>query len=210
MIKINRGHHSDTGIGHIRGIPGTAQADLDDRDIHRCIGERGVRHRSDDLEEGHLDAVDLALINECDVRLDLTPHLVEALVGDRLAVNRDPLRHTHHVRAGESAGAQTIGPQQRFDHRSGAALAVRPGQMDDGIHPLGIAQEFGQRPDPPQAGCDTMFRPATGERGDDFGMSLFGRHDAQSLGRCRVNAPPASWLEAAAERNLRVPRCCLL
>ena len=124
-------------------------------------------------------------INECDVRLDLTPHLVEALVADRLAVNRDPLRHTHHVRAGESAGAQTIGPQQRFDHRSGAALAVRPGQVDDGIHPLGVAQEFGQRPDPPQAGCDTMFRPATGERGDDFGMSLFGRHDAQSLGRRR-------------------------
>ena len=137
VIKIDRGDHSDTGIGHVGGIPGTAQADLDDRDIHRCIGERGIRHRGDDLEEGHLDAVDLALINECDVRLDLTPQLVEALVGDRLAVNGDPLRHAHHVRAGESAGAQTIGPQQRFDHRSGAALAVGPGQVDDGIRPAG-------------------------------------------------------------------------
>jgi hypothetical protein len=27
-----------------------------------------------------------------------------------------------------------------------------------------------------------MFWPPTGERGDDLAMSLFGRHDAQSLG----------------------------
>ena len=92
------------------------------------------------------------LINECDVRLDLPPDLVEALVGDRLAVDRDPLRHTHHVRAGESAGPQTIGPQQRFDHRSGAALAVRPGQVDDGIHPLGS----------PRSSVSALIRPRLG------------------------------------------------
>jgi hypothetical protein len=28
-----------------------------------------------------------------------------------------------------------------------------------------------------------MFRPPAGERGDDLCVRLFGRHDAQSLGR---------------------------
>ena len=32
-----------------------------------------------------------------------------------------------------------------------------------------------------------MFRPAAGERGDDLGMSVSGRHDPQSLGRCQLS-----------------------
>ena len=92
------------------------------------------------------------------------------------------------MRAGESTGPKTIGAQQRFDHRRGTALAVGPRQVDDRVHPLWIAQQLGQRPDPSEAGCYPMFGPPAGERGDDLGVSLFSRHDAQSLGACQRTA----------------------
>ena len=99
VIKIDWGDHRNLRIGHIGGVPGPAQADLHDRDVDRCVGKGGVRHRRDDLEEGHRDAVDLAFVDECNVRLDLSPHIVEALIADRLPVDGDAFCHARR-RAG--------------------------------------------------------------------------------------------------------------
>ena len=59
----------------------------------------------------------------------------------------------NHVWAGESTGTKAIGSQQRFDHGGGTALAVGPGQVDDRVSPLWIAEQLGQCPDPAEAGA---------------------------------------------------------
>jgi hypothetical protein len=112
VIKIDWGHHGDLGIGHIGRVPGTTQANLNDCDTNRRIGECGIRHGRDDLEEGHRYAVDLAFIDERHIWRDLPPYLVEALVADWLTVDGDPLSNAHQMRAGESSSAQAIGAQQ--------------------------------------------------------------------------------------------------
>ena len=183
VIKIDWSDHRNICIGNIGRIPGAAQADLDDCDIDRRIGKCGVGHCRDDLEEGQRHAINLAFVNHCNIRLDLAPHLVEAFIADRLPVDGDPLGHAQYVWTGESTGTKAIGSQQRFDHGRGTALAVGAGQVDDRVSPLWIAKQLGQRPDPAEARCWAMFRPAAGERGDDLCVRLFGRHDAQSLGR---------------------------
>ena len=55
-------------------------------------------------------------VDEVGVRRDVVERAHELLVGELLAVDRDPLGHPLHVRAGEPAGAQVEGPQQRVDH----------------------------------------------------------------------------------------------
>ena len=156
------------------------------------VGEGGVRHRGDDLEEGHRHPVDLLGVHQIDVRGDLTEHVVEATLGQRLAVDRDPLGHRGHVRAGEASGAQPVGPQQRLDHGRGAALAVGAGDVDHRVGPLRITEQLGQGGDAPQAGRDPVLGPATGQGGDDLGVrGVLGqrgglRHGPPSLGRSRA------------------------
>ena len=119
-------------------------------------------------------AVDQLLVDHRDVRGDLAPGLVEALVGDRLAVDGDPLGHVRHVRGGEAAGPQPVRAQQRLDHGRRAALAVGPGQVDHRVGPLRVAEQLGQRGDPAQARRDPVLGPAAGQRGDDLGVGLLG------------------------------------
>ena len=93
VVDVDRGDHGDVGVGDVGRVPGAAESDLDHRHVDRGVGERRVRHRGDDLEEGHRDAVDLLLVDHRDVGLELPPDLVEALLADRLPVDGDPLGH---------------------------------------------------------------------------------------------------------------------
>jgi hypothetical protein len=62
--------------------------------------------------------------------------------------------------------------------------------VDDGVRPLWVSEQLGQRLNPAEARCWSVFRPPAGERGDDLGVRLFGRHDAQSLGRTPSDESP--------------------
>ena len=66
------------GVGDVGGVPGAAHADLDDRDVDRRVGEGGVGHRGEHLEERQPDVV---------------PGVDQVEVGRHVVVRRDePLR----------------------------------------------------------------------------------------------------------------------
>jgi hypothetical protein len=170
VVDVDRRHHGHVRVRDVGGVPGAAQPDLDHRHVDRGVGERRVRHGRDDLEEGHRHPVELLLVDQCHVRLDLTPGLVEPLVGDGQPVDGDPLGHAHHVRAGEPPGAEARRPQQRLDHRGRAALAVRPGHVDDRVGALRIAEQGGEGADPGQARRHPVLGPAPSQGGDDLAV----------------------------------------
>ena len=51
MVDRDRQHHGDRGVGDVGGVPGAAEADLDHGHVDGGVGEGGVRHRDDRLEE---------------------------------------------------------------------------------------------------------------------------------------------------------------
>jgi hypothetical protein len=55
VVQGDRGDHRDGAVGHVGGVPGAAEADLDHGDVHRHVGEDGERHAGEDLEEGQRD-----------------------------------------------------------------------------------------------------------------------------------------------------------
>ena len=154
-----------------------AQADLDDGHLDRGVGERGVRHADDGLEERQ--RVGLGGVDEVGVRRHVVERADELLVGQRAAVDADPLAHPLDVGAGEAAGAQVQRAQQRVDHARGRRLAVGAGQVDDGVAALRVAEQLGERADP----VERRLEPGLGPAGQQGVLDL-----GKGLGRARGGA----------------------
>ena len=52
VVQVDGGDDGDVPVDHVGGVPGAAHADLDDGDVHGRVGEGGVRHAGEHLEEG--------------------------------------------------------------------------------------------------------------------------------------------------------------
>ena len=128
VVDADRGHHRDRPVRDVGGVPQAAHADLHDRDVDRRVRERGVRHPDDRLEEAQ--RVRLRGVDEVRVRRDVVEGADELRVGQRLAVDRDPLVDPLEVGAGEATRAQVERPQQGVDHPARGRLAVGAGQVD--------------------------------------------------------------------------------
>ena len=131
---------------------------LDDRDVHRGLGERGVGQADHDLEERHRDAVDGARVDQFHVRQALSDELVEGVGVHRAAVDGDALGQVDEMRGADASGAQPQGAQQRLDHEGSAALAVCAGDLDDRKGVLRGAEEIAQGLDALQAGGHPVSR----------------------------------------------------
>ena len=111
----------------------------------------------------------------------------ELLVGQRLAVDADPLVHPLEVGAGEPAGAQVERAQQRVDHPAGRGLAVGAGQVDHRVAALRVAEQLDEGPDPVERRLEPGLRPARQQGVLDLGEGLgeAGLRDSRSW-RARV------------------------
>ena len=160
VVDRDRGDDGDLAVGDVRRVPRATHPDLDHGDVDRCVGEGCVGHRHEHLEERHERPVvlDGPVVHEVDVGDDLLVGLDEPLCADRLTVQRDPLPHVLQVRADESAGPQTLFPQQGLDHSGGRGLPVRAGEVDHAEGVLGVAQQVADRGDPIQAGHEVVLR----------------------------------------------------
>ena len=79
-------------------------------DVDRRIGERDEGEHRQQLEErqrGIARRRELG-VDEVDERRDLVPGVCDGGIGDRLAVDHDPLGEPLEVRAREQAGAQAV------------------------------------------------------------------------------------------------------
>ena len=136
VVVVDRTDHGDRGVHHVGGVGDAAQAHLDDRHVHRRLGEGLVGQRGHHLEERHRDAVDGPLVDQVDQPLGVCDQGVELVVADPFAVDADALGEVDQMRAGVATGAQAKRPQQRVDHDGGAALAVGAGDLDHGVGAL--------------------------------------------------------------------------
>ena len=146
-------------------------------DVDGRVGEGRERQRRQDLEvrQRHPAVGRRVGVDDGDVGRDLLPRREQALRGDRLPVEADALTGVGEVRRREQAGAQAERPQQRLHHACRRALAVRAGDVDDGVRRLGAAEQVGEGGDPREGRLDPVLRPArlearpeASEPGDQF------------------------------------------
>ena len=165
MVEPDRGDDAHAAVGDICRVPRPAHADFDDGDIDRSIGKRGERHCCHHLEEGERDATigDRPGIDEFHIGLDVVPRAGKPRRGDGLAVEADALTGIEQVGRGEQAGSKAELSQQRFDDAGRCRLAIRSGDVDDGVRALGVAEEFDDRCDADERGLDHLLRPARGQ-----------------------------------------------
>src|SRR5690606_13509336 len=171
VVEADRGDHGDGAVRHVRGVPRAAHARLDHRDVDRRVRERRVRHRGEDLEERQ--PLRVLAADELDVGQHVPERLGEALLAERLPVDRDPLPQRGQLGAGEHPRAQPALAQQRLDEPCGARLPVRPGDVDHRVGAVRLAEDVDQIPDPVERGVDVPLDPAGHDRGD--GAAVVGR-----------------------------------
>ena len=166
MVDADRRDDRHVGVDDVRRVPGPAHPDLDDGDVDRQVGERGVRDGHEDLEVGHRRAAvdDRASIDDLDERDDLVVGGEEPLGVDRPTADGDALEHRVQVGRGEPAGLQAQLAQQPLDDARGARLAVRARHVDDGEGALGVAEQLHDGPDPVERGLEVVLGGAREDR----------------------------------------------
>ena len=174
MVEPDRRDDGHDAVGDVRRVPAAAEADLDDRHVDGRVGERGEGERRHHLEvrQGHASVGGGVGVDDRDVGGDLLPGGQEAVRRDRLAVEADALAGVDEVRGREQAGPQAERAQQGLHHAGRGALAVRAGDVDDGVGRLGAAEQVGEGGDPGERGLDLVLgppglegRPQVGQRG---------------------------------------------
>ena len=166
MVEADRGDDRDGRVDDVGGIPASAHADFDDRDVDGGVGERGERHGGDDLELAHLGSPgSLGLrVDEFDERFEL-PVDLDVLSGrDGLAVDRDALHGRLQVRARGASGAAVQRRQQCVDHARDGGLAVGAGHVDARVAPLRRAEKLEQCTDAGGARVEFRFGPTLVEQ----------------------------------------------
>ena len=143
MVQGDRGHDGDRRVEHVRRVPRPAHADLDGGDVDRRVGERGVGHRHEDLEERHPRGArgGTAGVDEVDVRDDVVVGRDEPVGRQGFPVDRDALAHLEEVGTGEAAGAQAVLAEQPLGHPGRRGLAVRPREVHRPERRLRVAQQ---------------------------------------------------------------------
>jgi hypothetical protein len=158
VVDRDRGDDGDDAVGDVGGVPDPAHADLDHGHVDGSVGERGVGHPHDRLEEAEREL--LLRVDQMGVRRDVVEGAHELLVGQRLAVDRDPLVDPLEVRTGEPARAQVQRSQQGVDHPAGGGLAVGAGEVDHRVGALRVAQQPGERADAVEGRLELGLGPA--------------------------------------------------
>ncbi len=133
MVHADAREHADLGIGDVGRVPLPSHADLGDDDVDGGVGEDREREDREHLEVGEGRPARLGEfgVDDVEVRGDLVEDPHEVLIGDRVAVDGDPLGHRMQVGAGEASHPQVVGGEDRIDHPRRRRLAVRPGHRDD-------------------------------------------------------------------------------
>ena len=141
MVDRDVRHHRNACRQAVRRVPGTAQTDLDDRDVDGEIGEPAVRARGEDVEPRRVDP-ELAFDDR-----DRAQQPVELLVGDRFALVHDPLVDALEVRARERPDRQPDMEQELRGDARGARLAVGSRDVHGRELELGRSEVLEQRVD---------------------------------------------------------------
>ena len=144
VVHRNWRKYGHIAIGDVGRVPLATHADLKHEHVDRGIREdREAKHgkRLEECQSGVTLGLELR-VDDLDERLDLLPDGVQALVADRLAVDRHALVQANEVRAGEATGAQAMLAQDAFDEASGRGLAVSAGHVNDAVGLLRVAEQF--------------------------------------------------------------------
>ncbi len=172
VVQPDRGDHRDGRVHDVRRVPRAAHAHLDHRDVDGRVGEHGVRERGERLEVRQ--RVLVPGVDQVEVGLDLGERGDEAVVGERLAVQADPLGHPLQVRTGVAADPQTQLAQEGVGHPGRGRLAVGAGHQQHRVRRLRAAQDVEQVPDAIQRGVQSGLGPAPGERRLHLGQRALG------------------------------------
>ena len=204
MVEVDGGDDGDLGIEDVRRVPRAAEADLDDRDVDRCVGEGGVGERDQHLEEVHPASAGLEGpgVDELDQRCDLVVGGDELLTRDRLARQRDPLTDVVQVRRGEAPRGEPALAQDRVDHPARRRLAVGAGEMDRGVGALRVAGELHDRADAVERRADVVLGGAGQDLLLDLAHPLHLLEVAGRLEGCGIRAAAHDGSPASSSRTI--------
>jgi hypothetical protein len=138
VVERDVRQHRHRAVGDVGGVPAAQEPHLDDGGRDRLVREPAEGRRGQQLE------VRRGLVEQRLEAGQVAQHPGQVAVGDRLAVAGDPLVDRLEVGAREGADREVVGAQQRRDHAGHRALAVRPGDVHDGLVVLRVAQHLAQ------------------------------------------------------------------
>ena len=151
MVEIHVRDDRHAAVPGMGRIEAPAQADLDEGDIERLLGEPA---EDDGGQQFELGRVAEAVRDPVRGHEDLADQPRERVGRDRTAVDDQPLAIRHEVRLGRLADPQARGPKRRSGQGQHAALAVRAGDERAAQAELRVAEFVEDGPDPPEAQVD--------------------------------------------------------
>ena len=122
----------------VGAVEASAKANLYDLGIDVRIAEGEERHSGEELEGAEATRGVAKFI--IDDGLELGDERSETVLGDRFAVDRNPLGEFVEVGASVEAGAEMGCPKDRFDHGGDGAFALGAGDVDGEAGGLGAAE----------------------------------------------------------------------
>ena len=172
MVERDRREDRDLPVGDVGRVPLAAHADLDDRDIHRGVGEARERQHGECLEVGELGFAGRGElgVDDADERDDVVPVRNQRAIGDRLAVDHDALVDPLQVRTRHEARAQPVGAQDALGDTARRGLAVGAGDVDDGVRALRVAEHLHGT----AGGLEARLRRALADAGEQVGVDAVG------------------------------------
>jgi hypothetical protein len=121
VVVLDVGHDRDAQVGGVRRVEAPTEADLDHRGIDFGIGQRLEAGRGQDLELGGRPGIGLDSVNRIQDGLDDGG---KRLLGEPVAVHRDPLAVGDQVRLGHGPHPVSGSAEHRRGEGHHASLSV--------------------------------------------------------------------------------------
>ena len=157
MIEVDVHDRDDAAIPRVRGVEASAEAHLDDREVHALIGEPAVCEGREQLELGRLPE---AARDAVDDRESLVDEPGEGPGVHDASADPEALAVRLEMRLRRLASPQSGLAENRRDERQDAPLPVRPADEGAAEPILRMTHPPEDRPGAPETEADPEPRPA--------------------------------------------------
>ena len=135
VVQAHVGHHRDLSLDHVGGVPASPQPHLENRHVHRAVGEPQHGGCGQDLEPGQAGIAQQ--------RFDPgegRQHFGQLGIADGLPVSAQSFVDGFEMRAGERPDPESLGREQGGEAARRGRLAIGAGHMDSRGGGLGMTE----------------------------------------------------------------------
>ena len=140
MVEIDAGDDGDNRRKNVSGIEAAAEADFEHSEFNALAGKIFKSHGGNALEISGVSAKFARGQEFFDQKLNASESFGEGFVGNLLAVDAHALVDFFKMGRGIQSCSKAGVTKDGFEKRGGGSLAIRAGDMGDGIGAVGAAE----------------------------------------------------------------------